>query len=49
MTDDAFREKLIAAGFEPHLDSAPETARRFFEEEVVRWTPVIKAIGLELE
>jgi tripartite-type tricarboxylate transporter receptor subunit TctC len=49
MADGGFRQKLVAAGFEPHLDSAPETARRFVEEEVVRWTPVIKTIGLKLE
>jgi len=49
MADDEFRQKLIASGFEPHLDSTPETARRFVDVEVSRWTPVIKTIGLKLE
>jgi tripartite-type tricarboxylate transporter receptor subunit TctC len=48
MADGEFREKLIASGFEPYLDSSPQAARRFVDDEVVRWTPVIKAIGLRL-
>jgi tripartite-type tricarboxylate transporter receptor subunit TctC len=49
LAEEEFRRKLIASGFEPHLDSTPEAARRFVEEEVGRWTPVIKAIGLKLD
>jgi tripartite-type tricarboxylate transporter receptor subunit TctC len=43
-----YREKLVASCFEPYLDSSPEAARGFVDEAVVRWTPVIKAIGLKL-
>jgi tripartite-type tricarboxylate transporter receptor subunit TctC len=39
----------IAAGLEPSPDSSPEQARRFLEEEIARWTPVIKGIGLKLD
>jgi tripartite-type tricarboxylate transporter receptor subunit TctC len=49
MAEDEFRKKLIASGFEPYHDLSPEAARRFVEEEVSRWTPVIKSIGLKLE
>jgi tripartite-type tricarboxylate transporter receptor subunit TctC len=49
MADEEFRQKLIASGFEPHLDSTPETTRRFVEGEISRLAPVIKAIGLKLE
>jgi tripartite-type tricarboxylate transporter receptor subunit TctC len=48
MADDEFRQKLIVSGFEPYLDSSPEAARRCVDDEVVRWAPVIKAIGLKL-
>jgi len=44
MADHEFREKLIASGFEPYLDSSPEAARRFVDDEVARWTPIIKSI-----
>jgi tripartite-type tricarboxylate transporter receptor subunit TctC len=46
MADDEFRERLIASGFEPYLDSSPEAAKRYVKEEVDRWRPVVMAIGL---
>jgi len=49
MADDEFRQKLVASGFEPSLDSSPEAAQRFVDGEIGRWRPVIKAIGLKLE
>lgn len=49
IADDEFQKKLIAAGFEPYPDSSPEAARRFVADEIARWTPVVKAIGLKLE
>jgi tripartite-type tricarboxylate transporter receptor subunit TctC len=49
MADDAFRQKLIASGFEPYPDLSPEAARRLIEDEIGRWTPVIRSIGLRLE
>ena len=49
MIDDEFRQKLIASGFEPHPDLSPEAAQRFVDDDIGRWTPVIKAIGLKLE
>jgi tripartite-type tricarboxylate transporter receptor subunit TctC len=48
MADHEFREKLIASGFEPYPDSSPEAARRFLNNEIVRWKPVVMAIGLKL-
>jgi len=49
MADPAFRQKLIESSFEPYHDSTPEAARRLVEDEIARWTPVIKAIGLKHE
>ena len=49
MADHEFRQKLIASGFEPYPDLAPETARRFIEDEVGRLAPVVKAVGLKPE
>jgi tripartite-type tricarboxylate transporter receptor subunit TctC len=49
MADREFQQAFIASGFEPYVDSSPDKARRFVDEEIARWTPIIKAIGLKLE
>jgi hypothetical protein len=40
---------MIASGFEPILDSGPEAALRLVQEELARWTPIMKAAGMTLE
>jgi len=40
------RQKLIDDGFEPMTNSGPEQAAKFVREELVRWMPVIKTLGL---
>jgi tripartite-type tricarboxylate transporter receptor subunit TctC len=45
----AYQQMLVESGFEPDLDSTSEKFRRFIEEDIARWTPVVKAIGLKLD
>jgi len=45
--DKAFQQKLVAAGFEPVTDSGPEQTAKFVQEELVRWTPLLKASGIK--
>jgi tripartite-type tricarboxylate transporter receptor subunit TctC len=49
MLDRELQQLFIASGFEPNLNSTPEQARHFVEEEIARWTPIIKSIGLKLD
>jgi tripartite-type tricarboxylate transporter receptor subunit TctC len=42
------RRNLIDQGMEPVTGSTPEKTRRFIEDEIARWTPVIHAVGLKL-
>lgn len=49
MKDKQFIDILIASGLEPYHDQSPEAARRFVRQELERWTPVIKQIGLKLK
>jgi tripartite-type tricarboxylate transporter receptor subunit TctC len=49
MSDPALRAQLVASGFEPETGSTPDKARAFVREEIARWTPVVKAIGLKLD
>jgi tripartite-type tricarboxylate transporter receptor subunit TctC len=49
LADPEFQRALVTAGTDPVLDSGPEKTRRFVEEEIARWTPIIKAVGLKVE
>jgi tripartite-type tricarboxylate transporter receptor subunit TctC len=48
MSEEDAQKSLIDQGMEPVTDSSPEKTLRFVEEDIVRWTPVIRAIGLKL-
>ena len=39
---------LIDAGMEPYRHSTPEKTAQFLEQDIARWTPVFRAIGLKL-
>jgi tripartite-type tricarboxylate transporter receptor subunit TctC len=47
--DRPYQQLLIGAGFEPDTDSDPDKFRRFIEEDLARWAPLVKAIGLQLD
>jgi tripartite-type tricarboxylate transporter receptor subunit TctC len=49
LADRTYQQMLIESGFEPDLDSNPEKFRRLIEEDIARWVPVVKAIGLKLD
>ena len=49
MADPDLQQLYVRSGFEPNLDSSPEALRHAVEEEVVRWTPIVKAIGLKFD
>jgi tripartite-type tricarboxylate transporter receptor subunit TctC len=49
MADAQFRQTFVSAGFDPYPDSTPEKAQKFVEDEIARWTPIIKSLGLKLD
>lgn len=40
--------RLIKAGFEPVTDSGPEKTAAFVNDEIVRWTPLLKTAGIKI-
>ena len=48
MADPEFQKRLILAGFEPVTDSGPEQTAKFIQEELARWTPLLRASGLKM-
>ena len=49
MADNDLQHRFVSAGFEPELDSTPEKARDILDQELAKWAPIIKAIGLKLD
>lgn len=45
----AYQRSLIEGGFEPVLDSGPETFRQSLAADVALWAPVVKSLELKLD
>lgn len=48
MASEEVRKNLIEQGLEAYRDSTPEKTQRFVEDDIARWTPVFRSIGLKL-
>jgi tripartite-type tricarboxylate transporter receptor subunit TctC len=49
MQEGGLARELEAAGAQALADAGPERSRRFVEDEVRKWTPVVRASGIRLE
>jgi tripartite-type tricarboxylate transporter receptor subunit TctC len=47
--DSDYRQLLVSGTFEPHGGLNPEAYRRYVESELVRWTPIVRAMGLKID
>jgi tripartite-type tricarboxylate transporter receptor subunit TctC len=47
MKDPGMQEALVKQGLEPIVDSSPEKATAYMQEELKRWTPLIETLGLK--
>jgi tripartite-type tricarboxylate transporter receptor subunit TctC len=43
------QQQFITSGFDPALDIGPDATRKLVADEIGRWTPLIKSIGLKLD
>jgi len=49
LADAEFQKILLDSGLEPSADANPEKAKRYIDEEIARWGPVVKASGFKVE
>jgi tripartite-type tricarboxylate transporter receptor subunit TctC len=49
LAEPAYQQLLVASGFEPDLDSNPEKFRRVINDDIARWAPLVKAIGVKID
>ena len=49
LKDPDYQRLLVSGTFEPHTGLDPEAYRRYVENEIVRWTPIVKALELKID
>ncbi len=49
LADGDYRQLLISGTFEPHGDLDPQAYRRYVENEIARWAPIVKTLGLKID
>ena len=49
LAERSYQQMLIESGFEPDTDSTPERFRHLVKDDLARWAPIVKAIGLKLD
>jgi tripartite-type tricarboxylate transporter receptor subunit TctC len=47
--DSDYQRMLLASGQEPVSESGPASTLQFLKDELARWTPIIKSIGLRID
>ena len=49
LADHDYRELLVSGTFEPHGDLNPEAYRRYVDNELARWSPIVRTLGLKID
>jgi tripartite-type tricarboxylate transporter receptor subunit TctC len=49
VADEQFQRELLRLGFEPVLGVGPDKAAGVFQDELVRWTPILKTVSTKPE
>jgi len=49
VNDHDFQRLLVSGTFEPHGGLNPEAYRRYVENELARWTPIVTTMGLKID
>src|SRR5258706_2779113 len=49
LADEDYRQLLVSGTFEPHGGLHTDAYRRYVENELARWTPIVTAMGLQID
>ena len=49
LAERAYQQFLVESGFEPDVNSSPSKFRRTLEEDIARWTPIVRTLGLKID
>ncbi len=49
LADPGYQAMLVESGFEPDADLSPEKFGKRIEDEIAKWTPIVKALGIKID
>ena len=49
LADPDYQQLLVSGTFEPQTGLSPEAYRRYVEDELTRWTPIVRTMGLKID
>jgi len=49
LADPGYRAMLVETGFEPDADSSPEKFGKHIEDEIAKWTPIVRKLGIKID
>jgi tripartite-type tricarboxylate transporter receptor subunit TctC len=49
LAERSYQQMLVESGFEPDINSSPEKFRRRIEDEIAKWTPIVRALGIKID
>ena len=49
LAEPGYQKMLIETGFVPDLDSSPAKLQRLIEDEIVKWTPIVRALDVKID
>jgi tripartite-type tricarboxylate transporter receptor subunit TctC len=49
LAEPAYQQMLVESGFDPDIDSDSVKFQRIIDDDIARWAPVVKAIGLKID
>lgn len=44
-----YQKMLVETGFVPDLDSSPAKFQRLIEDEIIKWTPIVRALDIKID
>jgi tripartite-type tricarboxylate transporter receptor subunit TctC len=49
LAEPAYQKMLVETGFVPDLDSSPAKLQRLIEDEIIKWTPIVRALDIKID
>jgi tripartite-type tricarboxylate transporter receptor subunit TctC len=49
LAEHSYQRMLVETGFDPDIDSSPKKFKRLIEDEITKWTPIVKSLNIKID